>query len=630
MQTIEDKARSIFLAALDRPPDEWPAILSQTGDGDDSVRARVDELFRAHHAMGRIAGGAADAPQSPIGPYRLLDQIGEGGFGVVYLAEQERPVRRRVALKIIKPGMDTREVISRFAAERQALALMDHPHIAKVFDAGATAAGRPYFVMELVQGVPITDYCDQCNLSTRERLELFIAVCQAVQHAHQKGVIHRDLKPTNILVAMQEGKATPKIIDFGVAKAIGDVPLTERTLTTAFAQMVGTPMYMSPEQAELSPLGVDTRSDIYSLGVLLYELLTGATPFDEDRLHEASYDELRRIIREEEPPRPSVRISTLAADLATTIAERRRTDARRLRQTIGGELDWIVMKCLEKDRNRRYESAGSLAKDIERYLNDEPVQACPPSTNYRFRKFARRNKFLLGAGGAIAAALLVGLGLSLWMYLRATTESARAQAVAGLLQEAMGSADAGQVKGADYTVREQLADFSTALGDQLADQPLVEAEVRETIGRAYRSLRLPDRAQPHFEKAIELRRQHDGPRSEQLAALLVDYGWNLHDQERNVEADTQLQEALAIYRQRGVTGEPFIHALHILQHVLISLGRDADAERVTQQALAVARNNGEEYADLAGLLHRYADLKNKQGRYAEGEQLAMLHAHLAV
>ena len=309
----------------------------------------------------------------------------------MFMAEQERPVRRTVALKIIKPGMDTRQVIARFEAERQALAMMDHPNIAKVLDAGATENGRPYFVMELVQGVPITEYCDQCNLTTRERLELFVTVCQAVQHAHQKGIIHRDIKPTNVLVAMQDGRPVPKIIDFGVAKAI-DQRLTEHTLTTAFAQMVGTPLYMSPEQAELSPLGVDTRSDIYSLGVLLYELLTGTTPFDKDRLHAASYDELRRIIREEEPPRPSARISTLAADLATTVAEHRRTDARRLQQTVRGELDWIVMKCLEKDRNRRYETANSLARDIERYLHDEPVQACPPSAAYRLRKFARRHR----------------------------------------------------------------------------------------------------------------------------------------------------------------------------------------------------------------------------------------------
>jgi serine/threonine protein kinase len=338
----------------------------------------VEQLLAAHERAGDFLQQPAIADDFPvddrprigeglgtwIGGYRLLEQIGEGGMGVVFVAEQERPVRRHVALKIIKPGMDTRQVITRFQAEQQALALMDHPSIAKVFDAGITESGRPYFVMELVQGVPITDYCDQCNLTTRERLELFATVCQAVQHAHQKGIIHRDIKPTNVLVAMQDGQPAPKIIDFGVAKALNQ-RLTEHTLATGYAQMIGTPLYMSPEQAELSPLGVDTRSDIYSLGVLLYELLTGTTPFDKERLHAASYDELRRILREEEPPRPSARLSALTnnslrirersavsakdtVSLATTAAEHRRTDPRRLVQTIRGELDWIVMKCRKK------------------------------------------------------------------------------------------------------------------------------------------------------------------------------------------------------------------------------------------------------------------------------------------
>jgi serine/threonine protein kinase len=413
MIVVEDEARSIFLSALDREPGQWPAYLDEACAGNAELRARVDELLDSHQALGSIYAGRghataihqptiAECPGMDIGPYKLVQQIGEGGFGVVFLAEQSSPVKRRVALKIIKPGMDTREVIARFEVERQALAMMDHPCIAKVYDAGATENGRPYFVMELVQGVPITEYCDQCNLTTKERLELFVTVCQAVQHAHQKGVIHRDIKPTNVLVAIQDGRPAPKIIDFGVAKAINQ-QLTDRTLMTAYAQIIGTPLYMSPEQAELSPLGVDTRSDIYSLGVLLYELLAGTTPFDKDRLHAASYDELLRIIREEEPPRPSARISTLAADLATTLAEHRRTDVRRLQQTVRGELDWIAMKCLEKERNRRYDSVGSLASDIERYLHDEPVLACPPSTLYRLRKYARRNKVALAFGTLLVA-----------------------------------------------------------------------------------------------------------------------------------------------------------------------------------------------------------------------------------
>ena len=299
-----------------------------------------------------------------IGPYKLLEQIGEGGFGVVFMAEQQRPVRRRVALKVIKPGMDTRQVIARFEAERQALALMDHPNISRVLDAGATESGRPYFVMELVRGIPLSEFCDQNRLTVGERLELFITVCHAVQHAHQKGIIHRDIKPNNVLVTLHDGTPVAKVIDFGVAKATGQ-QLTEKTLFTSFAQMIGTPLYMSPEQAEMSGLDVDTRSDIYSLGVLLYELLTGTTPFDQERMRTAGYDEVRRIIREEEPAKPSARISTLNR-AATTVTANRKSDPSRLRQLFRGELDWIVMKALEKDRNRRYETAAAFAADVQR------------------------------------------------------------------------------------------------------------------------------------------------------------------------------------------------------------------------------------------------------------------------
>ena len=380
-------------------------------------------------------GEVIEGPGDTIGRYTLRETIGEGGFGVVYMCEQFEPVHRKVALKVIKVGMDTREVIARFDAERQALALMDHPNIARMHEAGATENGRPYFVMELVQGVPITDYCDQCSLTTRERLELFISVCQAVQHAHLKGVIHRDIKPTNVLVAMQDGCPAPKVIDFGVAKAINQ-RLTEHTLVTAFAHMVGTPMYMSPEQAELSPLGVDTRSDIYSLGVLLYQLLTGTTPFDTNRLKTAAYDELRRIIREEDPPRPSARISTLTAEVATTVAERRRTDSRRLFQTIRGDLDWIVMKAIEKDRTRRYETASALVADTTRYLQEEPVEACPPSAVYRLRKFARRNRQGLAIAGLATVILLTLAGSFIWnASTRAAKQARLAQEVNGALEE---------------------------------------------------------------------------------------------------------------------------------------------------------------------------------------------------
>jgi serine/threonine protein kinase/Flp pilus assembly protein TadD len=376
-------------------------------------QSRLDPTIASTPAVERV--GAS------IGRYKLLERIGEGGFGVVFMAEQTHPVRRKVALKVIKAGMDSQQVIARFEAERQALAMMDHPNIAKVLDAGATDSGRPYFVMELVPGVPITEYCEKNQLRPRERLDLFVQVCQAVQHAHTKGIIHRDLKPTNVLVAVQDGRPVPKVIDFGVAKAAGQ-HLTDRTLFTQFAQMIGTPVYMSPEQAQLGGTDVDTRSDVYSLGVLLYELLTGTTPFERQRLRKAALDEVRRIIREEEPPRPSTRLSTAAAAVPSADPTRGQ-ELRRLSGLVRGELDWIVMKALEKDRNRRYETANSLASDLLNYLHDEPVQACPPSARYRFGKFARRNRIAITTTTLVAAALLLGTIISTWQAFRAQKAS---------------------------------------------------------------------------------------------------------------------------------------------------------------------------------------------------------------
>jgi WD40 repeat protein/serine/threonine protein kinase len=420
MIVIEEQARALFLAALDQTPDEWPVFVAQSSGGNAELRARVEELLRAHQAMGSIDSHDSDAPAASldnplaerpgtvIGSYKLLEQIGEGGFGVVYMAEQQQPVRRKVALKIIKPGMDSKQVITRFEAERQALAWMDHRHIARVLDAGATASGRPFFAMELIRGASITQYCDENRFTPQERLELFIPVCQAVQHAHQKGIIHRDLKPSNVLVTLEDGRPVVKVIDFGIAKALGQERLTDKTLFTGFAHLIGTPLYMSPEQAELSGQDVDTRTDIYALGVLLYELLTGTTPFDKDRLKKANYDEIRRIIREEEAARPSTRISALG-QAATTVSANRKSEPHRLRQLFRGELDWIVMKALEKDRNRRYDTVSSLAADVQRYLHDEPVQACPPSAIFRFRKFARRNKVALTTATVVACAVFLAV-----------------------------------------------------------------------------------------------------------------------------------------------------------------------------------------------------------------------------
>ncbi len=405
--------RKIFEAALDRTdPAERAAYLDEACAGDTELRQRVEGLLAAHFAPetfmdepvlveyatpkeGENLEAATDSiasiaifegPGSRIGPHKLLQKVGEGGMGVVYMAEQETPVRRKVALKIIKPGMDSAQVIARFEAERQALALMEHPNIAKVLDAGATDTGRPYFVMDLVKGIPITEYCDEAKLSPSERLTLFIPVCQAIQHAHQKGIIHRDIKPSNVMVTLHDGQPVAKIIDFGVAKAI-DQRLTERTLFTQYGALIGTPEYMSPEQANLSGLDVDTRSDIYSLGVLLYELLTGTTPLERQKLRDAGYAEVLRRIKEEEPPKPSTRLSH-SGDRLASIAATRRTEPARLTKLVRGELDWIVMKALEKERTRRYETANGLARDIQRYLDGDPVEAGPPSASYKLRKFA--------------------------------------------------------------------------------------------------------------------------------------------------------------------------------------------------------------------------------------------------
>jgi serine/threonine-protein kinase len=479
------KAKSIFLAAIERyPAEQWPAYLDGSCGGDSELRDRVQRLLEAHgdqkslhipspsRAEVTVDRPNAEHPDDAIGPYELREQIGEGGMGVVYVAEQTQPVRRRVALKIIKPGMDSRQVVARFEAERQALAMMDHPNIARVFDGGTSPSGRPYFVMELVRGIPITEYCDEQKLTIRERLELFVLVCRAVQHAHQKGIIHRDLKPSNILITLHDGVPVPKVIDFGVAKATGQ-SLTDKTVYTAFTQLVGTPLYMSPEQVELSGLDIDTRSDIYSLGVLLYELLTGTTPFNAEMLRNAAFDEMRRIIREQEPQSPSVRLSSPGETLPT-VSARRSVDARRLGPSLRGELDWIAMKALEKDRRRRYETANDFASDVLRYLTDQPVEACPPSAWYRVRKFACRNRRSLATTAVLVVSGLVIGGVLLSVQLQNVS---RVRQIGQDVRQALAGARTA-IQARDLTLASQrVAEAQGRLGADVAWQRELAAEV---------------------------------------------------------------------------------------------------------------------------------------------------------
>ncbi|GAB5406997.1 MAG: hypothetical protein Aurels2KO_52280 [Aureliella sp.] len=432
---------SVFLDALQVSSDKRSQFVVDACGSDDAMRQRVLGLLAAHENPKSFLTRPADVvtayaeqevasavkPGDTIGVYTVREPLGEGGMGSVFAAEQEQPVRRKVALKIIKPGMDTKQVIARFGAERQTLALMDHPNIAKVIDAGSTPEGRPFFVMELIRGIPITEYCDQAKMTTRDRLELFTTVCAAVEHAHQKGIIHRDLKPSNVLITEIDGRPVAKVIDFGVAKAThGQV--ADQTLYSNFAQAIGTPLYMSPEQTSLSGVDVDTRSDVYSLGVMFYELISGTTPFDREELKQVGHEEMCRMIREVDPPRPSARLSTLEMSDSSTVSENRSVDPRKLKQSVEGELDWIAMKALDKDRARRYASATAVAADIHRYLDDEPVEACPPSTSYRLRKFTRRNRGVLSTLLLLAAAMAIGLIASVTQAVRATYAEGLAEA----------------------------------------------------------------------------------------------------------------------------------------------------------------------------------------------------------
>ncbi|HEV3167146.1 MAG TPA: serine/threonine-protein kinase, partial [Isosphaeraceae bacterium] len=582
--------------------------------------------------------------------------IGEGGMGTVYMAEQEKPVRRRVALKIIKPGMDTKQVVARFEAERQALALMDHQNIARVIDAGTTESGRPYFVMELVHGSPLTRYCDQAQLTARERLMLFVPVCQAIQHAHQKGIIHRDVKPSNVLVTLYDGKPVPKVIDFGVAKATAE-RLTERTMFTHYGSAVGTLEYMSPEQAEMSALGVDTRSDIYSLGVLLYELLTGSTPLARATLREAGYTEILRRIKEEEPPKPSTRLLE-SRDALASISAQRQTEPAKLTRLLRGELDWIVMKALEKDRTRRYETASAFARDIERYLAGDPVEAGPPSATYRLRKLARKHRAALLTAGTVAGLLLLAAASSTYLALRASRAEGKARQEAraaedgrNRAQKAEQAARAEEAKskksesetksvlgfvqnkvlaaarpkdeegglGPGATIREAVNAAALGVEKAFAEEPRVEASIRDTLGQSYLYLVEPALAIRHHEAALALRRKTLGPDHPDTLSSMSSLATAFWSAGRLAEALSLHEEALK--RRRATLGADHIDTLESMASLAVAYhdaGRLSDALPLYEEVLKRQQAKlGPDHSDRLTSMNNLASGYQDAGRNAD-------------
>lgn len=688
----KDRVRRILEAAAELPPGERTGFIERECAGDPGLQTEVKSLLAALEAAeefliaptarpddaptadGPRAGSSLAQQESPgtvVGRYKLLQVIGEGGFGTVWMAEQTEPVLRRVALKIIKLGMDTKQVIARFEAERQALALMDHPNIARVFDAGATEVGRPYFVMELVRGEPITEYCDRHRLPALERLSLFAQVCRAVQHAHQKGIIHRDVKPSNVLVTVSDGRPLPKVIDFGIAKATS-ARLTERTLFTEHRQLVGTPEYMSPEQAEMLGVDVDTRTDVYSLGVLLYELLTGATPFDGKRLRSAAFGELLRIIREEDPPTPSGRLSGLTEHLGA-IASRRGTTPERLGRLVRGELDWIVMRALEKDRTRRYETASALAADVERFLRDEPVEAGPPSAVYRLRKALRRHRTAAATAAVVAITLLAATGVSVAFGVEATRQRKKAEshlrdvsAVASFQSRMLSDLDPAVMAGTltdlltadvartlEYGIGDAVLDASAevfadylrlanptnaalsvlskhllepaeqAAESEFADRPLVLASLLGTIADSYMMLGLPQAAERPRSRSIDLFRAELGESAAPTLDALQSEAAMLSQLGRSAEAEQRLLKIFAIRSAILPDGHPdTLCPLVGLADAAFNLGQLDVADARYRRALDGFRDAlGPDAPETLTAMNSLGNFLGQIGRIEESERL---------
>src|SRR6266404_2240722 len=639
MNDGSDRDVVVFTDALRLPAAERADYLGRACAGDEDLRQRVEVLLKLHDRVGdfleqpptgpgegRIQVEAGEKPGHRIGRYKLLQQIGEGGCGVVFMAEQEEPVRRRVALKVVKPGMDTRSVIARFEAERQALALMDHPNIAHVFDAGATDSGRPYFVMELVRGFKITDYCDQKSLTNLARLDLFIQVCEAVQHAHQKGIIHRDIKPSNILVTTSnEGKALPKVIDFGIAKATTCQRLTDKTLFTAFEMPIGTPAYMSPEQAELTSMEVDTRTDIYSLGVLLYELLTSTTPFDTRELLKAGLDEVRRVIRDQEPVRPSTRLSTMIAADLTSVSQHRHVEPPKLIREVRGDLDWIVMKALEKDRSRRYATANGLALDVNRFLTNEAISARPPSKLYKFQKILLRNKLLFVGIGVIAALLIAGLIVVSASLARERQARQKAQQITKFLENMLQGVGPSVALGQDTKMLRGILDQTAErVGKEMTNQPAVEAELRTLIGRLYLEIGNYGQAEKMHRATLAIDRKLFGPESPETAAALNDLGVSLWKEGKQPEAEAAHLEAMAIRRQLfGNEHADVATSLNNLANVYRHYQRPMQAQPLVREALRIRQKLfGTDSLEAADSLRVLSILLGDEDKPAEAEAKA--------